>query len=212
MSTTLRTSRPDVTPPLGHRLDEAFLRQPYIHIGSRASYRHWWEQQVKDAWHSWGSPFTGRHEASPSEMVRTLYPHLFPKPEPRRYRYSRNPEWDRKRPWVSHTVVLPDGEQIEHTWQNPHGRCWRRSSDCTFRVGFNKGVSEPGRVADSIEREEKTKDFRNSKKGFNGGSRKTYCKRMDNRKDRRAVREALRDGRYDEVRTSADPVNKWAWD
>jgi hypothetical protein len=209
--------------PLGQMLDEAFVRQPYIHATAHGSYRHWWERQTKDAWQTWGGHFgCGRREASAQEVVHCLYPHLAPeRPKKQRYRYTRNPDHLARLPWVEHTVVLPCGEEVAWTWQNPHGRDFRRHwRDCRvgvevrdfFRQPHSKGVSDPGRAPDSLDREEKTRDFRRCSRGFYGGRRKTWHKVHDNRKDRRYVREALRTGRYDDVPTSQDWVDRWKWD
>jgi hypothetical protein len=211
------------------------LKKPYIHETARESYRAWWELRTKDSWHSWGSSFSGRHETSPREQAKILYPHLFPEPEKkrrRRWRSSWRRDWS-KAEMVSHTCVLPDGTESTYTWPNIHGPDWRgRRGD--FRRGHAKGVkAEKGRRADSFNRERKTLEFRNNAKTptrwpFSNGAKRS-AQIEDNRSDRRrarmeceAVRKAhvrypqtwmVREGEdYDHPCDWHDPYDRWKWD
>jgi hypothetical protein len=204
------------------------LKKPYIHEHSRESYRAWWELQTKDVWYSNFSFASPRHESSPQEIVRRLYPHLFPeKRAKRRYSYDRSKYQDH-RPMVSHTTVFPDGTKETYEWKSTHGketrrywgRNWSRAVDRdedTFRVGHAKGVKkEKGRKADSLNRAEKTRDFRQNDKVTSAWPMSCGAKRSaqieDNRHSRRTTRALLKQGRYDEVQTQMDPTDTWKWD
>jgi len=195
------------------------LKKPYIPVHNRESYRAWWERSTKDSWESWGRSFTGRHETSPREQAKILYPHLFPEPEkkPRRRRWksSWSRDWSRAE-IVSHTTVLPDGTESTYHWPNIHGPDWRGRRG-NFREGHAKGVkAEKGRRADSFDRARKTLEFRNNAKTptrwpYSNGA-KRHAQIEDNRTSRREARALLRQGRYDEVKTQMDPTDTWKWD
>jgi len=193
------------------------LRKPYIHEGSRESYRAWWELVTKDSWTHYPASFGARMEASPQQQVRSLYPHLFPVKEKRRRRYrsTYRRDWS-KADMVSHTTVLPDGTESTYTWPNIHAKHWRRPNE-QFREGHAKGVKkEKGRKADSFDRARKTLEFRNNAKTptrwpYSNGA-KRHAQIEDNRTSRREARALLRQGRYDEVKTQMDPTDTWKWD
>src|SRR5690606_15734152 len=164
-------------------------RQDYIHDSARGSYRAWWELQTKDSWEGWSYDSWGRRrECTPQEQVKRLYPHLFPAKKRRRRRRWRS-SWRRDRSratTVSHTEVLPDGEEITTRWKSEH--CIYRRDEHPFRERRNKGVKEGrGRREDSFNREEKTRDFRRNDKTPRGGGAKTWAKKFQNRRDRRTV-------------------------
>lgn len=205
------------TSTLSERLDLYVQKQPYILPDARESYRNWWTREAS--------------------ILYIHYAHL-PNYNTPRVPYKRSLyTWIDHRPMVSHTVVLPTGEEITYEWKSMHGKEYRRykhtsrpwelcKSQDTFRKGFNKGVTEKkAELVDVYEidqanakkewRAKKTKDFRKNDKVTSAWPMSCGAKRSAqiscNRSDRRMARQLIQQGRYNEVKTQADPVDTWMW-
>jgi hypothetical protein len=117
-------------------------------------------------------------------------------------------------------------------WDRGHGRYPHKRYTAPWRLStsgessFRQNGYAKKDVRHSINREEKTKDFRANKAGrgwHRGGSAKTYWKRQDNRDDRREVAQQCREyaaetrgcnveGIDSHPRDWSDPVDSWKWD
>lgn len=170
---------------------------PYILPGARNSYVQWWARQLQIyALHQ-----VYAHLNLPCwTWNRTTYP---------RYTYSKNPAYLARIPMVSHTTILPDGEEVTWAWKSMHSPNWRRKND-VFREGYAKGVkAKKGRKADSFNREEKTKDYRRKENGNWYGSRKQFSMNSADRADRRLTKRLIKRERYDEIPTLREPIDWW---
>jgi hypothetical protein len=213
--------------PLSELLDKLYLKQPYIHINSHASYRHWWENETRWLWYSyrWQT-----HEPTAKEDIHRLYPHLEEfKTKRKRYRGSYNRDWSKAKV-VSHTETLPTGEEVTTRWPSIHGQYWHKYMP-PFRKGYNKGVVDKkvDKVKDVSEQayeidrkiakqewtKRKTKDYRKNDKTpsawpYSNGAKR--CAQIsDNRSMRRKARALISQGKYDQVDTRREPYDTWAW-
>jgi len=190
----------------GFRTSETY----HIHPEARESYFHWWKHTATDVW-LWMS-----------------YRHLPASQRPKYVRLLAPRDWVDRRPWVSHTCVLPDGQEIVTEWQHGHGTIlsswtgprWGASRVSTyddFRQRKAVGVKKnKGRKKDSFDRCEKTRDFRNNDKTpcawpFSNGAKRS-AQIECNRSDRRKARALIQQGRFEEVETSQPPTDTWMWD
>lgn len=122
-------------------------------------------------------------------------------------------------PWVSHTTVLPDGVEITWIFRSIHSDYgWRRARTEAFRRGHNKGISSPGRVENSLNRDRKLMDYRHNDKvptRWPFGPKRWACRKQA-RQDRRAVKKQIRNailsGDYDGVDNYVPPRDTWLWD
>jgi hypothetical protein len=214
--------------PLSELLDKLYLKQPYIHINSHASYRHWWENETRWLWYSyrWRT-----HEPTAKEDIHRLYPHLEEfKVKRKRYRSSWNRDWSKAK-IVSHTEVLPTGEEITTYWPSEHGQ-WSRHFEPGFRVRYNKGVvdkkvdqvEDVSEQAYEIDRKvakqewtkRKTKEFRKNDKVtsnyYSSTSARKWAQIEDNRIARRKAKALIKSGEYESIPKFRGPIDKWKWD
>jgi hypothetical protein len=90
-------------------------------------------------------------------------------------------------------------------YKNP----WRLSTSgiSSFR---QEGYSKKNRK-DSLNRDEKTRDYRKNRKYAYGGSAKTWAKYKQRRWDRVNSRHLIRNNRWDELYSTQAPRDAWMW-
>lgn len=141
----------------------------------------------------------------------------------KKYDELKNPRGPRG-PWVSHTTVLPDGEEITWEFKSIHGERpyrWHNKSlfSDPFRKCPTKGVTKnKGRREDSFNRTEKTRNYRHNDKTpcrWPCGPKAWACT-MQNQEDRRNVRRQIKKAMvskdYDQIDNDVPPRDSWMWD
>lgn len=202
---------------LSERLDFYVQKQPYILPDAHASYVHWWTREAS--------------------ILYIHYSHVPGYNSPRAPYKRSTYTWTDYRPMVSHTVILPTGEEITYEWKSMHNNEYRRyrytsrpwelcKSQDTFRKGFNKGVTKKKEklvdvyeidqaVAKKEWRAKKTKEFRKNDKHTSGGycspTHRKWAQIEDNRTLRREGRRYLKNEEYDSIPKFRGPIDRWKW-
>jgi hypothetical protein len=179
-------------------IDQRILAQYYVKSDAHSSYRHWWSHL--------------------GYLLDMEYDHLLHPDRPhrrymQRYRYTRHTD---HREWVEHTVVLPTGKEITYQWQSAHSPGWRCRGVDIFREkrsftqhGVEKKIPDQNSL-DWREHKQFAKDKGKRKKCQRCCGR--WMKTQVNRENRRANKKLIYSGDWDEIRTLAEPRDKWRWD
>lgn len=182
---------------LREQIDSRFFTSAYIHADARQSYRHWWAHL------GYLIDMEYEHILNPNRVKRRYM---------QRYVYHRPSNG----PEVSHTVVLPTGENITHTWLSAHGYRWGRKDQGEFRE--KKAFVQHG--IEKKERDQAREDWR-ERKGFRRDKalRKRchrccgkWMKKQINRENRRANKALIYQGKDERIPTLAEPRDTWRWD